>query len=155
VALLQGTLGAAGFIMVGIPNPIFWGFIMTVLAFLPIPLLGTGLVWIPAGIILIRNGDIIGGIFILLYGLLIVSSIDNVIKPHIISGKGKIHPVVALLGLIGGLKLFGFIGIIIGPLIAALFIAMVGFFYEDYVNKKEMAIKREKIGSRKKNKMRS
>jgi predicted PurR-regulated permease PerM len=134
IALLQGILGGLGFFIVGISNPVFWGFIMTILAF--IPMTGTGFVWLPAGIIQLINGNILGGIFLLAYGFIIVSGIDNLIRPKIIAGKAKIHPVVALIGVLGGLKLFGFLGIIIGPLIAALFIAIGEFFYEDYVKDK-------------------
>jgi len=134
IALLQGTLGGIGFFIIGIKNPVFWGFIMTILAFLPV--LGTGLVWGPAGIIELVNGHIIGGIFLLVYGFFIVAGIDNLLRPRIISGRGRIHPIIALIGVIGGLKVFGFLGIIIGPLIAALFIAMAQFFYEDYVKDK-------------------
>lgn len=131
IALLQGTLGGIGFFIIGIKNPVFWGFVMTILAFLPV--IGTGLVWIPAAIIQFANSNILGGIFLLVYGFFIVAGVDNLLRPRIISGKGRIHPVVALVGVLGGLKVFGFIGIIIGPLIAALFIAMAEFFYEDYV----------------------
>lgn len=131
IAILQGTLGGIGFFIVGISNPVFWGFVMTILAFLPV--VGTGFVWGPAGLIELINGHIISGVFLLVYGFFIVAGIDNLIRPRIISGKGRIHPVVALIGVLGGLKVFGFLGIIIGPLIAALFIAMLEFFYEDYV----------------------
>ena len=133
VAVLQGTLGGIGFFIVGIKNPVFWGFVMTILAFLPV--VGTGLIWFPAAFIELANKDIIGGIFLLVYGFFIVAGIDNIIRPRIISGRGRIHPIVALIGVLGGLKVFGFLGIIIGPLIAALFIKMAEFFYEDYVKK--------------------
>ena len=135
IALLQGTLGGIGFFIIGIKNPVFWGFIMTILAFLPV--VGTGLVWFPAAIIQFANHHILGGIFLLVYGFFIVAGIDNLLRPRIISGGGRIHPVVALIGVLGGLKAFGFLGIIIGPLIAALFIAMTQFFYEDYVKEKD------------------
>ncbi|MBN2052810.1 AI-2E family transporter [Candidatus Woesearchaeota archaeon] len=131
IALLQGTLGGIGFFALGLKSPVFWGFIMSVLAFLPV--VGTGLVWGPAGIIEIINGNTIGGIALILYGLLIVSGIDYLIRPKIISGKGRIHPIIALIGVLGGLKVFGLIGIIIGPVIAALFVIMAEFFFEDYV----------------------
>lgn len=131
IALLQGTLGGIGFFIVGVSNPVFWGFVMTILAFLPV--IGTGFIWAPAGIIELINGNILGGVFMLIYGFFIVSGIDNIIRPRIISGKGKIHPIIALIGVLGGLKIFGFLGIIIGPLIAALFIAMAEFYYQDYV----------------------
>jgi predicted PurR-regulated permease PerM len=129
IALLQGALGGLGFFIVGIGNPVFWGFIMTIMAFIPVT--GTGIVWFPAAIMQLINGNILGGIFLLAYGFIVVSGIDNLIRPKIIAGKAKIHPVIALLGVLGGLKLFGFFGIIIGPLIAAIFIAMAGFFVKE------------------------
>jgi predicted PurR-regulated permease PerM len=134
IALLEGILGGVGFLIVGIHNPVFWGFIMTVLAF--IPLVGAGLIWVPAGIIEIVNHNVLGGIFIMVFCFFVFTVIDNLLRPRIISGKGKIHPIVGLIGVLGGLKLFGFLGIIIGPIIAALFITMAEFFYEDYMKEK-------------------
>jgi predicted PurR-regulated permease PerM len=134
VALVQGALGGFGFFIIGIKNPVFWGFIMTVLAFIPV--IGTGLIWVPAGLIEIANHNVLGGIFILVYSFFVVAGIDNFLKPKIISGKAKIHPIVALIGVLGGLKVFGLFGMIIGPVIAALFITMAEFFYEDYVKSK-------------------
>lgn len=135
VALLQGAFGGLGFFFVGISNPVFWGFIMAILAF--IPFVGTGLVWVPAGIIEIINHNVLGGIFIFAFGFIMIAGIDNFLKPRIISGKANIHPIVALIGVLGGLKVFGLFGMIIGPVIAALFITVSGFFYEDYVKSKQ------------------
>jgi predicted PurR-regulated permease PerM len=134
VAMIQGALGGFGFFIIGIKNPVFWGFIMTILAFIPV--IGTGLVWVPAGLIEIINHNVLGGVFILVYSFFIVAGIDNFLKPKIISGKANIHPIVALIGVLGGLKVFGLFGMIIGPVIAALFITMAEFFYEDYVKSK-------------------
>lgn len=134
VALLQGALGGLSFFIIGIKNPVFWGFIMTILAFIPV--VGTGLVWVPAGIIELINHNVLGGIFIFVFGFFMVAGIDNFLKPKIISGKANIHPIVALIGVLGGLKVFGLFGMIIGPVIAALFITMAEFFYEDYVKNK-------------------
>lgn len=134
VAMLQGALGGLGFFIIGIKNPVFWGFIMTILAFIPV--VGTGLVWVPAGIIEIINHNVLGGIFIFVFGFFMVAGIDNFLKPKIISGKANIHPIVALIGVLGGLKVFGLFGMIIGPVIAALFITMAEFFYEDYLKEK-------------------
>jgi predicted PurR-regulated permease PerM len=142
IAIIQGVLGGIGFFIVGIPSPAFWGFIMTVLAFIPVT--GTGLVWLPAGIIKIVEHDLVGGIFIIAYGAVVVSGIDNILRPAIISKGGKIHPVIALIGVLGGLKMFGLLGIIIGPLIAALFITMAEFFYEDYVKINKTAVEKKK-----------
>ncbi len=131
IALLQGFLGGIGFLIVGIGNPIFWGFLIAVFAFLP--LLGSGMITIPAGIILIANDNALGGIFLIAYGLIIVGGVDYLLRPKIISGGSEIHPLTAMIGVFGGLKLFGFTGIIIGPTIAALFVALISFYYEDYV----------------------
>lgn len=131
IALTQGLLGGIGFLIVGIGNPVFWGFLIAVFAFLP--LLGSGMITIPASIILIANHNALGGVFLLVYGLLVVGGIDYFLRPRIISSGSKIHPLTALIGVFGGLKLFGFTGIIIGPTIVALFVALISFYYEDYM----------------------
>jgi predicted PurR-regulated permease PerM len=135
IAILEGILGGIGFFTAGISNPVFWGFIITILAFLPF--LGANYVLLPASIIEISKGNVLIGILLLIYGFCIVIGIENILRPHIISGKGRIHPLIALIGIIGGLKLFGLLGVIIGPLIAALFMTMAEFFYEDYVKVNE------------------
>ncbi|MEW6063412.1 MAG: AI-2E family transporter [Nanoarchaeota archaeon] len=114
-ALVQGVLGAIGFAIFGISNPIFWGFVMAILAMIPV--IGTPIIWAPAGIWLIYSGSIISGIGLLIYGFLFISTIDNFVKPIIIGKKTKIHTVTIFLGIIGGIKLFGITGIVIGPLI--------------------------------------
>lgn|GEM_PF-1672695 len=139
IAILDGLLVGLGFFAAGISNPVFWGFITTILAFLP---LGASYVMIPAGIIEITKGSVLTGILLIVYCFFIVVGIEDLLRPAIISGKGKIHPIIVIIGLIGGLRLFGFAGILIGPLIAAMFIAMAEFFHEDYM-KDEKEIKRK------------
>jgi len=135
--LRQGVIGAIGFIIFGVGSPIFWGMMMAIFAL--IPFLGTAIIWVPASLILLikgflsNNGWMIGkGIGLFLYGLLIVSTLDNIIKPKLIGHKGKIHPAVVLLGILGGLNLFGFIGIFIGPIILAVFIALSKVYSDEY-----------------------
>ncbi len=118
-SILQGLAGAIGFLIFGIKGVVFWGFIMTILAFIPV--VGTFLVWVPAGIILLLQHDYFSGIGILIYGALIVSSIDNLIRPKLVSRHAKIHPVTVLLGVLGGLHVFGIMGVVIGPVILSLF----------------------------------
>jgi predicted PurR-regulated permease PerM len=130
IAVLQGALGGIAFYMAGIPNPFFWGFVMALLAFLPF--VGTGMVWVPAAIIKIVNNEFGWGIFLLIYGVLAIGGIDYLLRPKLVSGKSGIHPVTALIGAFGGLKLFGFPGLIIGPLIAATLEVLITFQYEDY-----------------------
>ena len=130
-ALIQGSLGGIGFLIFGVPNAVLWGFVMIVLSFLP--LIGTPIIWAPAGIFLILSGATARGIGLLLWGGILVMNVDNFLKPRLISGQSNIHPVVVLLGVLGGLKLFGFIGLVAGPLTLALLIALVRFYEEDYL----------------------
>lgn len=125
VSIIQGILGGIGWWLFGLPNPVFWGFVMTILAILPI--IGTPIVWLPAGIIMIALGNNFAGIGILLWGGLIVSTIDNVLKPKIIGDRAKIHPGVVLVGVMGGLVFVGFIGFVIGPVLLAVFLVVMRF----------------------------
>lgn len=134
-AVLQGALGALGLWIFGIPSPILWGIVMVILSMLPF--VGAYLIWLPAAVFKIISGDLFNGIGLLLYGVLIVSTVDNIIRPKIVSKKGKIHPVLVLLGVIGGLQVFGLLGIIIGPLILA--ILMV--FFDLYLIEKDQSRK--------------
>ncbi len=133
IALIQGILGAIGFFAVGIPSAILWGLVMALAALLPV--FGTALVWFPASLFLILNGlienDTTGvwkGLALIAYGILIVSTVDNFLKPKLVSKKAQIHPVVVLIGVIGGIEMFGFVGIIIGPIILAIFITLISIY---------------------------
>ena len=130
-AFIQGTVGAIGLWIFGVPSPILWGLIMIILSMLPF--VGASFVWLPASLYKIFTNDTFSGIGLLLYGLLIVSTIDNIIRPKIVGAKGKIHPVLVLLGVLGGIPVFGFLGIILGPLILAIF----NVFLEIYILEKD------------------
>ena len=141
VAIVQGIFGGIGFLNFGIPSPLIWGIIMAFAAL--IPFIGTGIIWIPAALIKLFNGilsgnnaEIIGGILFILYGMIIISGIDNVIRPKIIGDKAKVHPVLILVGVLGGLYLFGFIGVIVGPLILTLFATFVKAYEIDKLRNK-------------------
>jgi len=129
VSLIQGALGGIGFFIFGIQNPILWGFVMAFLAF--IPFLGTPIVWLPAVIIELSKGNYFTGIGLLLFSGIIVAQIDNVIKPKMIGSKTSMHPFLVLIGIFGGLALFGIIGFIIGPVIVALCSMAIKFFNEE------------------------
>jgi predicted PurR-regulated permease PerM len=126
VALVQGTLGAFGFWMFGLKSFVWWGIVMAFFAL--IPFVGTWLVWLPASGYLMLTGYLEGeigvlwrGVGLFFYGLLIVSSIDNILKPILVAGKAHVHPALVLVGVLGGLFVFGPIGLVIGPLVLALF----------------------------------
>ena len=121
-ALAQGILGGLGFYLFNIPLPIFWGFVMFLLSVVPI---GPAYVWIPAAIIHLVRGDTFNGIGLLIYGVLIISTIDNIIRIKIVGAKAKVNEMTILLGVLGGLKLLGIAGAIIGPLFLALVIEYI------------------------------
>ena len=136
-AFIQGAIGALGLWVFDVPSPILWGMVMVILAMLPF--VGAAFVWLPAALYKIFAGDLVNGIGLLFYGLLIISTIDNVIRPKIIGSKGKIHPVLVLLGVLGGLEVFGLFGVIIGPLI----LAVLMVFLELYIlEKKELTARK-------------
>ncbi|MBI2558486.1 AI-2E family transporter [Candidatus Woesearchaeota archaeon] len=134
-AVLQGILGVIGFLALGIQSAILWGFVMMVFAL--IPYFGTAIIWLPAALNLIfigylqnDNSSTIRGVILIVYGIFVVSSIDNFLKPKMISAKAKVHPILALIGVLGGLSLFGFLGLILGPVMLALLMTFVDI-YED------------------------
>lgn len=141
VAIMQGIIGGIGFFIFGIHSPIIWGIVMAFAAL--IPFIGTAIVWLPAalfkligGISAGKSGEIIGGILFILYGIILISSLDNVIRPKIIGDKAKVHPVSILVGVLGGLYLLGPVGIIVGPLILALSVTFVRAYERDRMVKK-------------------
>lgn len=96
------------------------------MAFLSIiPLVGAFLVYVPAGVVLILGGSYISGIIVIAVGSLVISQIDNVIRPALISGKTSLHPLLLFFAIMGGIYLWGLLGIIIGPIIAAVFITLI------------------------------
>lgn len=135
VAAIQGSLGTIGFIAVGINSPFLWGMVIALCSFLP--LFGTAFVWLPAAINFILVGYIqnsssatFKGIFLLLYGLLVLSTIDHILKPKIIGDKANVHPILVLIGVLGGIKVFGLTGLILGPVVLALVVILIELYEE-------------------------
>jgi predicted PurR-regulated permease PerM len=137
-AVIQGTLGAIGLLIFGIQGWIFWGSIMIIMAFLPV--LGTPIIWVPAAVGQILDGEMGRGVGLLIFGSTIVMNIDNFIRPRLVSGRTKVHPVLILIGVLGGLKIFGFIGMLVGPLILALFVAFIKFYEQAYLQRKNTVL---------------
>jgi len=142
VAIIQGVLAAIGFFIFGVRSPIIWGIVVVFAALIPV--IGTGIVWLPLaltkllnGIVANSAGEIVGGILFILYGAIIISSIDNLIRPKIIGDKAKIHPILVLVGALGGLYMLGFIGVVVGPLILTLFVTFVQAYEKDTSTRKK------------------
>ena len=132
VAAVQGAAGGIAYFFFGIHSPIIWGIFTAIFAL--IPFIGTAIIWVPLSILLIAQGFALHGIGLLLYGVFIISSIDNVLKPFVIGKKARIHPVLVLLGVLGGLVVFGFIGFVIGPLILAVFMTFLEIYENEKIN---------------------
>ncbi len=130
VGVVQGGLGGLAFWILGIGAPVFWAVIMTLLSLLPA--IGTALIWLPAAIILIVTGEVVKGIILIIVGGLLIGMVDNVLRPILVGRDTKMPDVLVLLATLGGLALFGISGFVIGPIIAALFLAVWQMFEEEY-----------------------
>ena len=122
IGIIQGTLAGLGFAVAGIPSATFWGTIMAVLSI--IPALGAALVWIPGVIFLLATGKTVAGIALAIWCAAIVGSADNLLRPMLVGRDTQMSDLMVLLGTLGGIVLFGIVGVIIGPIIAALFVTV-------------------------------
>jgi predicted PurR-regulated permease PerM len=122
VALLQGTLGGLGFWVLGIHAAILWTVLMSLLALLPV--FGAALVWAPVAVYFMATGHVVAGLGLLAYGTLVISLVDNLVRPYLVGKATRIPDFVVLLSTIGGIASFGVQGFITGPVVAAMFIAV-------------------------------
>jgi predicted PurR-regulated permease PerM len=125
IALLQGLMGGLLFWIMGISSPVLWGAVMAILAFIPV--VGPFLVYIPAGIILLFVGSPVKGILIILIGIAISQS-DNFLRPILFSGKSQTHTLMLFFSIMGGIAMFGLLGVVLGPFIAAMFLTLLKMF---------------------------
>lgn len=135
--LIQGILGGITFAFFGLSSPFLWGFIMAILAFLPI--VGISVVFIPAAIYLFLKGKIAAGISFVVIYILITILIEYLLKPQLVGQKVKMHTLLIILSILGGLKVFGILGIIYGPLIMTAFLTLTEIYrtsYETFVREK-------------------
>jgi len=130
VAVLQGVVGGVGLLVAGVPNAIFWTFVMIVLALLP--LIGAALVWAPAAGYLFVIGDTQLAVALFVYGLVIVSLVDNYARPLVIDREAGLNPAVILVGVFGGTYAIGMTGLFVGPIVLAVFVTTVEAFNDEY-----------------------
>jgi predicted PurR-regulated permease PerM len=149
IAFIQGGLLAIGFWIFSIPDPVFWGLIAFFLSFLPV--IGSPIVFIPAGIIELSGGNTFGGIGILIWGFVLVINIDNVLRLWINKRMGNIHPLVTITGVVIGIPIFGILGIVFGPLLISTFILLIRLYEAAYADnpdsEKERVISRDELKS--------
>lgn len=122
IAMLQGFLGGLLFWATGVSSPIMLGILMTISSV--IPSVGSGLVWLPVGVIMLLLGHFLPGLIILLLGALVISTVDNFIRPKLVGRDTQLHPLLILFSSVGGIMLFGVSGFLAGPIVMSLFVAM-------------------------------
>lgn len=131
-ASIQGLLVAGAFKWTGLPNAAFWGVVTVVFAILPV--VGSGLVWIPAALALYLKGSLGAAIAMAAFGLVVVGNVDNVIRPIVFRRWAQTHPLITVLGAFAGVRYLGLLGLLIGPLSLSYFFELVRMYNEEYVS---------------------
>lgn len=133
MSALQAGLAAIGFYIFGVPNVALWSVLVFILALLPI--VGAPMIWVPWGLYLIYIGETFNGVGLLLYSAVLVNGIEHVIRPKLIGSVADIHPLLVLLGVVGGLAVFGFIGFILGPLVLSVFMTVLHLYRKEFAKR--------------------
>jgi len=128
--LFQGLIGGAYFAVLGLKSPVLWGSVMAVLAFLPI--FGIGLILIPTAIILLIGGHVGQGVLTFVFYIILSFTVEYILKPKFVGEQVKMHTVLVFLAIIGGMSLFGVLGIIYGPLIVTAFLTLSSLYLNVY-----------------------
>ncbi len=131
LALVQGIVAILGYWIFGLPQPVFWGAMTGLFSFVPV--VGSMLIWLPAAAFQISAGETWQGIAILLFGVLIISAVDNIFRFIFQKKFADVHPLVTIVGVIVGLQLFGVSGIIFGPLLISYFLILLRIFQEEFM----------------------
>ena len=129
ISALQGTLGCFIFWAVGLPSAVLWGVVMFFLSM--IPMAGSFLVWGPASLFLIVTGEWIKGVTVIAFGVLVIGTIDNVLAPKLIGQRVAMHELLIFFAVLGGIQIFGVLGLILGPVVIAVTLALIGIM-RDY-----------------------
>lgn len=135
IAAIQAVIGGVTFALLGIPGAVLWAVMIGFLALLPA--VGASLVWVPTAVWLVLSGSFTKGIVLALVGILLLGNVDNVVRPLLLSGKAQVSTPVLMLSLLGGLSAFGFIGVVVGPLVAALVTALLQTYQATAVREPE------------------
>lgn len=135
VAAAQGTIVGIGFALTGLPNAVFWGTVTAVASILPV--IGSGLVWLPATALLVIQHRYGAAVVMVVAGWLVASNIDNLIRPMVYRRAANIHPMITLVGAFAGIRYFGIPGLLLGPLAIAYFFELLGFYRDEYGTPRE------------------
>jgi predicted PurR-regulated permease PerM len=123
VAGLQGALGGLAFLVLGLPSPVLWGTAMALLSI--IPMLGAFVVWIPAAVVLALSGAWVKALLLTVWGTFVIGLADNILRPMLVGNRARVHELVVFFGVLGGLEVFGVLGVVLGPVILTALPALV------------------------------
>jgi len=123
IALIQGALGGLAFWVLGLPSPLLWGVVMVFLSM--IPMAGAFVVWVPAALYLVATGEWGKAILLTIWGALVIGSVDNFLRPKLVGEKTRLHELLIFFSVLGGLQVFGVIGLVLGPVVVAITIALL------------------------------
>ncbi len=132
LALLHGIMAGLGFGLFGVPLAVFWGSVMTLSSV--VPLVGTALVWLPAGIYLMVTGHTASAIGMMIWCLASAIVLDNLVRPRLIGKHANLHPLLTFFSVLGGLSVFGVVGLILGPLVLAVLLSLLGVYERHFLN---------------------
>lgn len=133
IAIIQGAISAIILYLVGLPYTMFFLLILTFMSIIP---LGAGILTIPMGIVMMLFGNVFGGLVVILNHVLIVTNIDNFLKPKLVPKSVRLHPALLLLAIFGGMSMFGFLGIVIGPVLIILVVTTIQAYSQQVANAK-------------------
>ncbi|MFT4154707.1 AI-2E family transporter [Parafilimonas sp.] len=143
IAVAQGLAGFLGYWITGMSEPGFWGVITAFTSFIPV--VGTGIAWAPIAVYMFIIGHYWQGIFMLLYGAIIMGLLDNVIRFILAKKMADVHPIITVLGVILGLQYFGILGLIFGPLLISYFFILLKIYYVEYQKPVARQLKKRQI----------
>ena len=126
IAMLQGFLGGIAFWVLGVPSPILWGVVLAFICMIPVA--GSFFVWVPAAIYLFSTGHWSKAIALFIWGALVISTIDNFLRPRMIKSGTKLHELFIFFSVLGGISVFGLLGIVLGPMVLAITLGLLGTF---------------------------
>lgn len=130
VAIVQGGIAGIGLIVTGVPNAVFWTFLMIVLSLLPV--IGSFLIWGPAALYLVASGQTLAGVALFAYGAVVVGATDDFLRPLVVDRHAELNPSVIIVGVIGGVYLMGFMGLFVGPVLVGALKVVLEIFDEYY-----------------------
>lgn len=126
IAIIQGTLGGLAFWILGLPSAIIWGVTMTFLSM--VPMLGAFLVWVPAALYLVLTGHWVKALLLALWGTLVIGMIDNFLRPKLVGSRTRLHELLIFFSVLGGLSVFGVLGVVLGPVVLAITLALIDVY---------------------------